>query len=543
MTAATSYRQRATTPFGAIAAVARRAAAESEAIRWPSPRWQDDPVLFAREVLGIQLWSGQVEILKSIRDNTNTTCRSGHKCGKSTALAVAALWFYSTFDRARVFLTAVKATQIDDVIWKEIKRLYRQSRSPLGSFKGDPRSAVYPLDGEIFVNARTGLRADDERQVWGFTAQKGEGLAGISGPNILVLADEASGIADEFFIVLGSSLAGSGGTVRKCYISNPTKTTGEFYRSHTVNAALFHPIHLSSEDTPNARGTGEIPGLAGPAWIAEKKVEYGEDSAAYAVRVRGDFVSSRNGKIIAQAIIAEAQKAWPTAETTGDLQIGIDPAGDGVVGDETAVAVRIGSKIETVLTWRGQTEAAIVKHVLELLTTYRAHRGVEGVPRIAIDSEGGIGTRVLEKLRVALENIPHRTELISVRSGKKFYGSPEFDSIRDGLWGQTAEWLMAGGALFPDVKLAQELEAPSFEPDKFERYVATPKKLLRKMLGRSPDRADAVCLSIWGYASVETEELRADDVNLRRGHDVYEPPTDINAYEIDGLGGSDPVYG
>lgn len=237
--------------------------ARNEAVTWPSPRWQDDPVGFARDVLGIELWSSQVELVESIRDHRNTTCRSGHKCGKSTALAVAAIWFYSSFERARVVLTAVKASQIEQVLWVEIRRLYRQAK------KGR-----YPLDGELFELARSGLRHEDGRQIIGITARDGEGLAGISGPNVLLLADEASGINDRFFEVLGSSLAGSGGTVRKCYISNPTRTTGEFYRSHTntTSAQIFNRIHISSEDTPNARGEKTIPGLAGPEWIAEKKI-------------------------------------------------------------------------------------------------------------------------------------------------------------------------------------------------------------------------------------------------------------------------------
>lgn len=478
-----------------------------ETVTWPSPRWQADPVGFAREVLGIELWSAQIEILESIRDHRNTTVRSGHKCGKTLAQAVAALWFYCSFARARVVMTAVKASQIDEVIWKEVSRLHRDAAAPLRAADDprgpDLRDRVIPVGGEMFALARTGLRdRSDGRQVWGITSRDGEGLAGISGANILVLTDEASGIPDRFFEVLGSSLAGSGGTARKCYISNPTKTTGEFYRSHTTNAHLFNAIHVSSEDTPNARGTGMFPGLAGRDWIEEKRVEYGEDSAAYKVRVLGDFVHDADGKIISLDLIATAEAAWDEAPEKGDLQIGIDPAGDGVLGDETAIAIRRGGKIVSVLAWRGLTEDAIVANTIGLLVEHRK-RGVVGTPRIAVDVEGGIGTRVMAKLRVAVgESIV--VDLVSVRSGKKFYGSPEFHLIRDGLWGQARAWLLGGGALPEDVKLAQELNAPVFTADINRRYVATDKKQLRKDLGRSPDRADAVCLAIWGFASVDT---------------------------------------
>jgi phage terminase large subunit len=494
-------RTRKAATFGAVAsAIFAPAIDASETIAWPDDRYADDPVGFARDILGVELWDKQIEIVESIRDHRNTTCRSGHKCGKTTALAVAALWFVCTFPRARVLMTAVKASQVDEVMWKEVRRLHKQAKK-----RGTP------IGGELHVLARSGLRFDDERQIWGATARDGEGLAGISGPNILILVDEASGVPDRFFEVLGTSLAGDGGVVRKCYISNPTRTTGEFYKSHTVNVKLFNALHISSEETPNARGLAKVPGLAGREWIDEKATEYGVDSYAYNVRVKGNFVHDRDGKIISLDLLALAKAAWEEALEIGDLQIGIDPAGDGVLGDETAIAVRRGSKIITVFAKRGLSEDDIVDKVLELIAEYRRPR--EPNPRVAIDAEGGIGTRVLEKLRAHEDKSSF--ELVPVRSGKKMWGSPEYHLERDALWGQAAKWITAGGAIpDDDEKLAEELNAPSFIADANRRYRATEKKLLRKALGRSTDRADAMCLAIWGFESIDldAEEREAAEV-------------------------------
>lgn len=468
-------------------------AAMSGQVVWPSPIWRDDPVGFAREVLGTELWEKQVELVESIRDCRNTTCRSGHKCGKTTALAVVALWFYASFPDARVLMTAVKASQVDEALWREVRKLYRKAKK-----RG------YDLGGVLGAKANYGLRAEDGRQVWGLTARDGEGLAGISGANVLILADEASGIKDRFFEVLGTSLAGSGGVVRKCYISNPTRTTGEFYRSQTVNKGTFNVIHISSEDTPNARGTGMLPGLAGPEWIAERKAEWGEDSHAYRVRVLGEFVHDKDGKIISLDLIALAQQAWDEMPDEGVLQLGVDPAGDGVLGDETAVAVRRGTKVVTVLAQRGLSEDGVVVMVSDLVRQYRRPR--EAAPKVAIDAEGGIGTRALEKLRAYAEQNGNPFEVVAVRSGRKLWGSPEYDKVRDGLWGHAQKFLEAGGAIPEDVRLEQELNAPSFTADQNQRYVATDKKTLRKELGRSPDRADAVCLAIWGFEQDDAHE-------------------------------------
>lgn len=495
-------------PYAAMAAVARRAASDANVVRWPSARWAHDPVGFAREVLGVELWSAQVEIVESIRDNRNTTVRSGHKVGKSTAIATAALWFYCTFDRARVILTAVKATQIENIIWKEIRRLFREARR-----RG------FPIDGELYELARTGLRAEDERQIFGLTARDGEGLAGISSPNILVLADEASGIADRFFEVLGTSLASDGGTVRKCYISNPTRTVGEFYRSHTTNKHLFRCIAISSEDTPNARGTGRVKGLAGPDWIEEKRVEYGEDSPQFRVRVKGEFAHDLEGKVISLDDIAQAEERWEDATEEGQLQIGVDPAGEGRGGDSTAIAVRRGQKIRSVLAWQDLSQDGIVTNILGLLADNRRAR--EPRPRVVIDANG-IGDGVRERLRFYLEKHPEAFDLVAVRS--HFAANDRVhDKVRDALWGNAAAWLKRdGGALPADTKLAQELNTPSWDELKDGRARVTDKDHMRALLGRSPDRADAVCLAVWpgGLTRLHEADARVD------AHPAQEPDDD-----------------
>lgn len=497
----------------------------ASSIVWPSTKWQADPVGFARDVLGVKkLWQGQIEILEAIRDNRNVTVRSGHKIGKSTALAIAALWFYSSFDRAKVFMTAVKSSQIDDAIWNEVRHLCQHSILPIGV----PN-----------VKAHSGLVASDGRKVWGRTARDAEGQAGISGANVLVLIDEASGVQDRFFEVLGSMLAGDGGTVRKCYISNPTRTTGEFFRSHTTQAEYFKVLHYSSEETPNAKGdkANAIPGLAGAVWLEELANKCGRDSAQYKIRALGEFVYDAEGKIIPLDLIQAAQAAWEGTYEEGDLQLGVDPAGDGVLGDETAIAVRRGNQIMTVLTWRGASEDDVVSHILGTLTTYRAKRETSP-PRIAIDAEGGIGTRIAAKLRAHLDSHDGTFELVSVRSGKKMWGSPEYHLIRDALWGTAQKWIKAGGAIPDDAQLEQELNTPIFTPDLNQRYRATEKKELRKILERSPDRADAVCLAIWGFTSVGGEQ---DDPASASGNASTPPsnPPDDDVGSIDAYGAVD----
>ena len=57
-------------------------------------RYQKDPVSFAREVCGIEPDDWQAELLTAIADprQRRISVRSGHGVGKSTAVAMAAIW-------------------------------------------------------------------------------------------------------------------------------------------------------------------------------------------------------------------------------------------------------------------------------------------------------------------------------------------------------------------------------------------------------------------------------------------------------------------
>ena len=487
--------RRERTPFGALAAVCERVAEAGTGFRWPSRRYQRNPVGFCREVLGFEPWERQVEILEAARDNRNVTVRSGHKVGKSTVVAALALWFFCSFERACVPLCAVKASQIDDAVWKEVRRLHRDAKVPIG--------------GELNLTSRAGLRdTSDDRRVWGITAQSSEGAAGISGPNVLLICDEASGIHDKFFEVVGSSLAGSGGTVRKIYIGNPTRTVGEFWKSHNTNKALFKCIQVSSETTPNALGTGVVPGLAGPEWIAERKLEYGENSPEYAIRVKGEFATGFDGKICTAELLDMAETAYDLVPFEGPLSVGVDPAGDSTAGDATGIATRRGLKVSQVTREYGLSPDAIVVRVVDTVRENRLPREV-AVPRVVLDAEGPIGAEVQQKLEAHLRAHPGEFELVPVRASKPRWGSQRYDLVRDEVHGQTRDFLHAGGAIPTIANLRADLGAPEFHEvlcrDKRRRLSATPKKELRKMLGRSPDEGDACMLSIYGWQSATGE--------------------------------------
>lgn len=501
--------------------------ADAMGIQWPDARYWEQPVAFAEEILGMRVWPGQARILEAYVAHKRVSVRSGHKIGKSCTAAIIALHFYCSKPDARVVFTSTTARQVDAILWRELGKI----RSRAGCCascrevcarekRPEPRPCPHSslIGGTMNTLARSGFRAPDFREISGFTARDAEAVAGISGANLLYLPDEASGIDDAIFEAIEGNRAGG---ARIVMFSNPTRTEGEFFRSHTDKAitvgadgerkGFYFAIHVSSEETPNVLERREVfPGLAGHEWVEEKKAEWGVDSPLYKVRVKGEFVENEDGKILTIHALTEAEARWATTPAEGRLHIGLDPAGPGNAGDDSAFAVRRGQKVIDVHVRRAMTDEA---HLVELLGLIKVHRrSRDRIPVVTIDREGPIGSSLYGFLRNYAD--VHRDAFVvaGVRASDRAPRRPDiYERVRDELWSNLAEWIREGGAIPEDARLAKELHAPAWHGQVNGKLKATPKSDLRKMLdGRSPDRADAVALAVW-----EAAITRDDDVEDR----------------------------
>lgn len=507
------------TPYGRIAGVARQLQRDASAFAWPSVRYQRDPLAFAREVLGIdRLWDKQVEILEAVRDHARVCVRSGHKVSKSHSLAIAALWFFSSFEDARVFATCVTARQVDEIFYREVKRMHARSK--------------VPLSGTPAQKASSGIRSPDGREVVGFTARQVEGVAGISGRNLLYLVDEASGVEDGVFDAIEGNRAGG---ARIIMVSNPTQCEGYFFDAFESKAKFWRAVHVSSEDTPNVKeGREVIPGLATREWVDEKREEWGEDSALFRVRVRGEFVKAEEGKICSLHALTMAEVRNDGAPDEERLQVGVDPAGDGDDGDEIAIVLRRGLRHVATYAFRGMTEGVILATLKGILSEHLRPRER---PIVVVDREGRIGSMLFGLMRAEVEEVL-QWDLVGIRSSERATREPMlYDRVRDELWAAAAAYFRAGGGLLPDAKLCADLHSASWVGQVSGRVKATDKREIKKKLGRSPDRGDAFCLAVWPVRGLEAVEAATFSQASKPAAAVAEPAADfgpaqgINPYD------------
>lgn len=135
---------------------------------------KNDPKFFVNEILGVQLWDKQIEIIESVRDNKFTVVKSGHGVGKTYCSACTVLWFLNAFRPSKVVTTAPTWHQVKSILWSDINKLHRTSKIPLG--------------GELL---QTQLKIKDEHFAIGLSTDEADKFQGIHSENILVLFDEA----------------------------------------------------------------------------------------------------------------------------------------------------------------------------------------------------------------------------------------------------------------------------------------------------------------------------------------------------------------
>ena len=477
-------------------------------IRFPSPRYQQDPVAFAREILGVEPWEKQREILEAVRSHPRVAVKSGHKVSKSHSAAIVALWYYCSFPDARVVMTSTTARQVDQILWRELRMIRARGGRCTDCKREDPdghritrpcpHSAL--IEGEQGELARTGLKSPDFREVVGFTAREAEAVAGISGKHLLYILDEASGIDEAIFEAIEGNRAGG---ARLVMFSNPTRTTGEFYEAFHAKERFYHCISVSSADTPNVReGRLVIPGLATREWVQEKAEEWGENSPMFRVRVLGEFATHEDGKIFSIHAIEQAEQRWHDTPEAGRLFLGIDPAGPSGSGDETVFCARRGLKVIELRAHRGLNDEAHLVHLLALLSKLRVPRET---PVVVLDREGSVGASLFGMLTNHAEST-HAFELVGVRASDKAVRQPQvYDRLRDELCANLEAWFRDGGAIIEDSKLEAELHSLEWKQQANGRLKVTPKDLLRKTLGRSPDRYDALALAAWEPLALRDE--------------------------------------
>lgn len=423
---------------------------------------QMDPVFFAREVLGVSLWSRQREIIRSVRDNPRTAVKSCHGSGKSFVSAVTLAWFLWCHPNSIVATTAPTYRQVEKVLWAEVRQLYRAARR-----RG------FPLPGRL-LGAE--VKLDDKWFAFGFSTDDPDRFQGLHADYILVILDEASGIHPDLWGGIEGVLAG--GHARLLSIGNPTDPTSQFAREY-ASLPAGAKFTISAFDTPNLKaGRSIYRGLIQPDWVEDKRRRWGERSPLWQARVLGDFPDQGTDTLFPLAWIERAQRRWADAER-GEKGLGCDIARFG--DDETVFVERDGERAHVLFCGSGLDTMDTAGRIMA------EARRLDVVPQVDVI---GIGAGVVDRIREA------GMDCAAMNASERAADAEKFVNARaEWFWTLRERFEEGRIAIDPDdTELANELSQIKY---KFSagRIQVEGKDEMKKRGLASPNRADALMLA------------------------------------------------
>ena len=427
-----------------------------------------NPVEFAQEVLGVELWAKQKEVLAALPENRRVAVKSGNGLGKGFSAAVAVLWFLHSHDPAIVLSTAPTFRQVRHILWRQIHSLHRRAPDIL---KGKLLDTRWELS--------------DDRYAMGLSADTADQFQGFHSPNMLIVVDEAEGVSDGIYEAIEAVMTSA--EPRLLLIGNPTTASGVFRRAFYQERNIYHCITISALDSPNVQsGRVVIPGLTTARWVEERRQIWGADNPLYRARVLGEFPDQAEDTLIRLSDVEAAVLRQDQDERVsglgleGEVAVAVDVARFG--SDHSVILRRRGQRVEEIRTFNGMDTMELAGWVAAAIREFQ--------PTQTCIDEVGVGAGVVDRLReqgygVRGINVAHAARQKEV-----------FANLRaEGYW-RLRELFASGQISIPsDQQLMGELAALRYSYDSQGRILMESKEAMRQRGIPSPDKADALMLS------------------------------------------------
>jgi hypothetical protein len=361
-------------------------------------------------------------------------------------------------------VTAPTAAQLFDALYSELKSWINKLPPILKDLFEvfSDRINLKDAPESSFISARTS------------SSERPEALAGVHSENVLLIVDEASAVPEQVFEAAAGSMSGHSATT--ILISNPTRNSGLFYKTHHELASDWFRLHVSCINIP----------LVSSDFVRQIEATYGRDSNAFRIRVLGEFAIADDDTLIA-ADLVDAAMSRDITQGDETMVYGLDVARFGT--DRTALCKRRGNVVVEIKHWGGldlmQTVGAVVNEAK-----------TDNPEEICVDTIG-LGSGVADRLREQGFNV--RDVNVSESSAM----NPNANKLRDELWLSVKDWLATRAVKLPkDDTLRHELVAPRYNFTSSGKVVVESKDSMKRRGMRSPDLADALCLTFASNAAL-----------------------------------------
>lgn len=467
-----------------------------------------NPVAWAKDYLGIQMWSKQAEVAMSIVHNKNVVVKAGHEVGKSWLAGVLICWWIDVHWKlpGGVFVvsTAPSTSQINAIVWREVRRFHALAAE---RFKGG--LVDHPLPGYITADAHWRLDGGIEL-AYGRKPPEGkeDTMSGIHARYVLAIGDEAVGLAEALIDDLGNIT--SNATSRRFLILNPTNPLSYVAKIFKNNVKAWHTHSISVFDSPNFHGGEGLPievleTLVDQSYVDDKISEWGQAywdddskrmlsrSPKFISRVLGDFAWDMGLTLIPIEDMAVGLdlNISPSLETRCVLGVDVSRSLD---GDMNTIYMNHDGKLRLYDAWNERNA---------MRTADRIHESALacGARQVRIDGSG-LGGPIAD--RVAELSIGHDYEVYEMIGGATSPDTMRWYNSR-AYWYATFGEMLRDGQIDIDPKdeqLQEELLGIEFKfpAQGVQKLLIESKDDMRKRGVGSPDYADG---AIYAMANID----------------------------------------
>jgi hypothetical protein len=434
----------ATLPSGTVDVALRKLFPEPSPYLW-------DPVGWAREKMGLYLWSKQVEILEAVKEHRKVAVKSCHGPGKSFSAGNLVAWWLDPdthpLGEAFALTTAPSWPQVETILWREIRR--RHHKGNLAGritrdcqwILGDPGTKKLDDSEEIIGMGRKPQDYDEDT------------FQGIHARYLLAVLDEANGIPEALW---DSVLAvATGVNSRILAIGNPDDPNSRFAKVCKPGSG-WHVIQISAWDVLRAVEEEGIPDhvaeqLTSHEYIDTARKEWGEGSPRWQSKVEGEFPDVSDEYLISPALLEKCyQNDLPGLELG---RFAADIARYGV--DKSVLYRNRGGVVRLVAEWQKEDTMQSAGRIARELRSHGNNRPPANIDII------GVGSGVYDRLR------EQRLNVAPYQGSSRALNPAKFKNRRSEVWWTFRE-LAEEGLLDldrADEKLAAELTAVKWGTD------------------------------------------------------------------------------
>lgn len=512
-------------------------------------QYQTNPKLWAKDVLGVDLWSKQEDIFETMLNHDHAAVRSCHGSGKSFTASIVAAWWISVhpLGEAIVVTTAPTYAQVHAILWEDIRKHHITANQRF-------KEGISPLALPGYITQSDQWKSDDGLLL-GFGRKPADnndhGFQGIHRRYVLVIIDESCGIKENLFTAVEAITTTENSRILA--IGNPDDPATHFNKFFTTDE-VWGRMDVSAFDSPNftRKHEGHYQGCDDPEclnrrwaerwdrdkhlanhemlkvlpneeWVEQRRKQWGEGSPLWLSKVLGQFPLQSVNTLFSAETLARGHNTYIKVSRDSKRVMGVDLARFGpdysvayiceegfILGepDENGARVRTetrGKIVRMEKFWGGKAdeykvdgmESAAIVHTLAMKY---------GVSEVRIDSEG-VGGPIADQVVRLSEG---QYAVVMMKGSRTSPDNYRWINAR-AFWYDKAREEMFNGFIDldpDDKKLYDELEQIQYHfNNRYRSLQVESKEEMEKRQVKSPDFADAFIYAIADMTDVINDPL------------------------------------